>query len=111
MLIVNDIIAFIIEVTSLILLTIWVYSLFRVQWMKIASVILILTVIALIWGNFFAPSAKSALSGNIRWVLEFAILYFPYLRFIKEKPGLPIAAGIIIFLNLYIQARFGRSNL
>ena len=59
---------------------------------------------------FFSPKAPYALAGTLRWVLQFTVLFFPYLQFIKTRPSLIVIGAIMIFINLFIQANFGRAD-
>lgn len=107
---INDIIAFIIELASIALYVKWAYSIPEMKTMKIVFSIFIVMLFAIIWGTFFAPNAKYSLTENIRWFLEFFILFLPSLQFINDKLWITIIVGLIIIVNLFIQAKFGRGN-
>ena len=110
MLIINDIAAFIIEIFSVLLVVRWAYIIPEQMWLKISLSVAAAAGFALLWRIFFSPKAAYPLSGNLRWSLEFLILLFPYLQFLNKKTSYIIFAGIGIFINLFIQAKFGRSD-
>lgn len=111
MLIINDILAFIIELVAIILYAMTAYQLSENRVIKILLVISTIIVFAFLWGRFFAPSATNPLQGWIRWVLEFVILFTPWPLYFQEKYGIITLAGVIIIVNLMVQALIGRSNL
>lgn len=106
----NDITAFIIEIVSIIILARWAYLVPNNTFQKILLSGVAVIAFALIWSLFFAPTAKFALHGQLRWILEFAILFLPFLQFLKEKTWLTIIAGLVIAINLFIQASYGRGQ-
>lgn len=106
----NDIIAFVLEIISVGLLAKWAYSIPSILWKKIIAVVFSLLIFVFIWSSYFAPSSPKALSGTIRWILEFLVLFFPYLQFRNSNSKYLIIAGIIIAINLFVQASFGRAN-
>ncbi len=111
MLIINDIIAFIIEIASLVLYGKFFYGQSDKLVIKIILALLYIVVFGIIWGKFFAPNAKNPLQGGIRWTLEFVILILPWILNYYKKPKYILFAAIIIATNLIIQGYFGRSNL
>lgn len=106
----NDMLAFVLEIVSIILLTKWAYSIPSIMWQKFLLVAIVLTVFVIIWSNYFAPNAPNALNGIIRWLSEFLILFLPYLQFRNSNSKYIIIGGFVVAINLFIQANFGRAD-
>ncbi|MFW3579442.1 YrdB family protein [Vagococcus fluvialis] len=106
----NDAIAFVLEIVSIILLTRWAYSIPNVMWQKIFVSVLSLIIFVFVWSNYFAPTSPKAIRGTIRWGLEFLIFFFPYLQFKNSNFKYIIIGGIMIVINLFFQANFGRAE-
>ena len=105
---INDILAFIIEIVAIFLYAKWAYDIPKTPWQKYVLALIAIIIFALIWGNFFAPRATTPLQGKIRWILEFIIIFTPILQFMGNAPIIPLISAIIIIINLYIQATYGR---
>lgn len=110
MLIFNDLLAFVLEILSLVLLAKWAHSIPENNIIKIVFAIVVVLIFGFIWGVFFSPKANYPLTGITRWVLEYIILLFPYFQFIRRNPFFILLGGVIIFVNLFIQSSFGRAE-
>lgn len=111
MLIFNDILAFVLEIAAIILYGMIAYQQSDHRIIKVLLVVIAIAVFAIIWGRFFAPTAPNALQGWLRWVLEFIILFLPWVIYFHNRPTYIVIGGVIIIANLAIQALIGRSNL
>lgn len=114
MLKINDALAFFIEVSSLFLFVRWAYSIPEKNLLKILLAMVALTGFVIVWGLFFSMKARYPLEGPVRWILEFIVLYFPYLKFLKDKTAISLVvlviAFVVIVINLFIQATMGRAE-
>lgn len=111
MLIINDILAFILELIAIALYGMTAYQLPENRFIKILFVIISILLFAVIWGRFFAPNASNSLQGWIRWILEFIRLFLPWPLYFRENNTYVIIAGIVIIINLAIQSLLGRSDI
>ncbi|MBG9987759.1 YrdB family protein [Aerococcaceae bacterium DSM 111176] len=111
MLIINDILAFILELIAIALYGMMAYQLSENRFIKILFVIISILLFAVIWGRYFAPNASNSLHGWVRWVFEFIILFLPWPLYFREEYTYIMMAGIVIIINLAIQALLGRSNV
>lgn len=110
MLIFNDLLAFVLEILSLVLLAKWAHSIPENNIIKIVFAIVVVLIFGFIWEMLFSPKANFPLTGITRWVLEYIILLFPYFQFIRRNPFFILLGGVIIFVNLFIQSSFGRAE-
>lgn len=106
----NDVLAFVLELASIVLLVRWSFSIERNLFIKILLAIVLVAIFAVVWGMFFSPKAPYALEGMLRWVLQFIILFIPYLQFARSRPWLLAVGAILIFVNLFIQANYGSAE-
>lgn len=107
---INDILAFVIEIASLVLVTNWAFSIPVHRWQKFLLAGVALLVFVVVWALFFAPTARYPLKGPMRWILEFIVLFFPFLRFHRGRMWFSVLAGVFIAVNLIIQSNMGRAD-
>lgn len=108
--IINDILAFMIEMASVLLYGVLAYQQGESQPVKLLFAIFAAAIFAFIWGRFFAPKATHPLKGWLRWILEYVILMAPVILYFREKPQIFRIIGSMIFLNLLVQATLGRGD-
>ena len=92
MLIFNDLLAFVLEILSLVLLAKWAHSIPENNIIKIVFAIVVVLIFGFIWGMFFFFFSNYPLTGISRWVLEYIILLFTVtLVIVAEKSFSPFA--------------------
>lgn len=111
MLLVNDVLAFVIKILALYLWGKFAYFFSENQLLSWGLAILAVLIVSVILGQFFAPSASNPLSGLVRWLLEFMILFMPFVFNFNKNWRLLLVVAIVIGTNLFIQAQYGRANL
>lgn len=111
MLMVNDVLAFVLEMLALYMWGKFAFSLSENTLISWGLAILTVVIVALIWGIFFSPKASYSISGPLRWLLEYIILFTPFVFNYSKNWLLLIIVAVVIAANLFIQAYYGRTNL
>lgn len=106
----NDFLALILEFSSLYVLLRWINSSPRKAAITIVLVVLTVLGFAMIWALFFSPKAKYPFKTPLSWVLQFIVMFFPFMQFVKDRKEITIVAFVLIFINLFIQAKYGRAE-
>lgn len=106
----NDVLAFLIEIASVYTWVKWAYLITDKIPYKIIYAFIAFILFPVVWGLFFSPKAKYEINKSLKYILEFIILFLPFLQFTQDKVWITVIAGVIIIVNLFIQYKMGRSN-
>ena len=107
----NDILAFILELVALYFWGKLVYNMFDHKIVRMVLAILVVIVVAAIWGVFFSPKASRAIPGMLGHIIKYLILTFPSLQFVNSNKFITIFMFVVVFINYLMMIKLGLSEL
>lgn len=108
--IVNDIIALILEIVALYLWGRWAYTMFDNRLLSWFAAMIVVIIFIFIWGLYFSPKTPRKLPLVTYYILKYIILTLPSVQLIKSNSLIMVLIIVSVAVNLVVQWQLGRGN-
>lgn len=108
--IVNDIIALVLEMVALYLWGRWAYTMVDNKLLNWFAALIVVGIFIFIWGLYFSPKAPQKLPLVTYYILKYIVLTLPSVQLIKSNLFIMILIIVSVAVNLVVQWKLGRGN-
>lgn len=106
--IINQIVAFLLELCMLAAVGRWGYLQVKSTWAKYGIAILLIVVVVMLWGYFAAPKSANRLSLKYRMIFKFVLFMLTTLMLHKiGQTNYAVIFGLVALFNLGLEYYFG----
>jgi|LSQX01.2.fsa_nt_gb hypothetical protein len=107
---VNDIIALVLEIVALYLWGRWAYTMVDNKLLSWFAALIVVGIFIFIWGLYFSPKAPQKLPLVTYYILKYIVLTLPSVQLIKSNSLIMILIIVSGAVNLVVQWQLGRGN-
>lgn len=107
---VNDIIALVLEIVALYLWGRWAYTMVDNKLLSWFAALIVVGIFIFIWGLYFSPKAPRTLPLMTYYILKYVVLTLPSVQLIKSNSLIMILIIVSVAVNLVVQWKLGRGN-
>ena len=108
--IINDIIALVLEIVALYLWGRWAYTMVDNKLLSWFAALIVVGIFIFIWGLYFSPKAPQKLPLVTYYILKYIVLTLPSVQLIKSNSLIMILIIVSGAVNLVVQWQLGRGN-